>query len=185
MLFIVSAPVWYPIMKSGHDQKSYDAAFDQCMVHGVAAVATASDPMCYPRAWPGWRRLLPARHHRVHARRARRALDGGAVRCFAWLCVVVGILLALTAPLLGQESRTGVVTISSMKREFGSLGPFLYELRLTRPGGRLHSVTATKADSPCEGFFVGEEDIQATYTASTITLNRGKNVCRLTIRQMF
>jgi len=47
-LLIVSAPVWYPIMKSRHDQKSYDTAFDRCMVHGVAALATASDPMCYP-----------------------------------------------------------------------------------------------------------------------------------------
>lgn len=107
------------------------------------------------------------------------------MRRFAWLYVAAGIFLALTEPLLGQESRTGVVTISSMKREFGSQGPFLYDLRLTRPGGRLHSVTATKADAPCEGFFVGEEDIQATYTASTITLSRGNSVCRLTIRQMF
>ena len=107
------------------------------------------------------------------------------MRRLAWVVVVVGLLIVTSSPLFGQESRAGVVTIISMKREFGSLGPFLYELRLTRPDGRLHFVTATKADAPCEGFFVGEEGIQATYTASTVTLTRGKYVCRLTIRQMF
>jgi hypothetical protein len=98
-------------------------------------------------------------------------------------------ILALTAApsaAMSQDVRSGVVTISSMKREFDTVGDIVYELRLKRAGGAgFYSVTASKPGGPCEGFFVGDDDVPATHTASTITLTKGKSVCRLTIRRMF
>jgi len=46
-LALVSAPIWYPILKSQREQKAYDAAFDRCIVHGPAAVATMGNTTCY------------------------------------------------------------------------------------------------------------------------------------------
>jgi hypothetical protein len=70
-----------------------------------------------------------------------------------------------------------------VEREFGSAGDIVYELQL-ETGGKLHSVTASKGGSQCDGFFAGDEGIATTYTASTITLTRGKFTCRLRVRGM-
>lgn len=100
-----------------------------------------------------------------------------------WLAVVTP--LVSSSPATAQENRTGVVRINSMKRDYTTFGDSVYELQLKASSGSFYSVTASKPGAPCDGFVVGDEEIPTTYTASTIALARGKNICRLTIKSMF
>jgi hypothetical protein len=97
------------------------------------------------------------------------------------ICGLLLLTLGVGSPALSQDTRIGWVRVSSMRREFGET---FYSLRLKTSSGAYHSVEASKSGAPCETFVAGDEDVSATYTASTITLTSGKNVCRLTIQRM-